>query len=135
MAKHRSLDHALGLAPELEEFIQRGRPLANDEKELLATKSHAGTPTLNLIHEVPTDIAPTDVTPDSQPESLRPVRESDSNPAPPALVPLTTRLQPDTAEALRRVHLENKLKRIQPDSQQAIVEHALREWLMRNGFL
>lgn len=51
------------------------------------------------------------------------------------LVPLTTRLQPKTADALRRAYLEQKLTRRQPDTQQEIVEAALQGWLRKEGFL
>lgn len=50
------------------------------------------------------------------------------------LVPLTTRLQPRTADALRRACLEQKLARKTPNSQQEIVELALAQWLEQNGF-
>ena len=51
------------------------------------------------------------------------------------LVPLTTRIQPATANALRRAFLEQKLRHSKPDTQQDIVEEALTAWLSRNGFL
>jgi hypothetical protein len=54
---------------------------------------------------------------------------------PPLLVSLTTRLSPGTAEALRRAALEQKLRRRRPQTQQEIVEAAVRGWLTANGFL
>ena len=51
------------------------------------------------------------------------------------LVPLTTRIQPATANALRRAFLEQKLSHAKPDTQRDIVEEALTAWLSRNGFL
>jgi hypothetical protein len=54
---------------------------------------------------------------------------------PPLLVSLTTRLSPATAEALRRAVLEQKLQRQRPQTQQEIVEAAVRGWLTANGFL
>jgi hypothetical protein len=54
---------------------------------------------------------------------------------PPLLVSLTTRLSPAIAEALRRAALEQKLKRRRPQTQQEIVEAAVRGWLTTNGFL
>jgi hypothetical protein len=50
-------------------------------------------------------------------------------------MPLTTRLQPRTANALRRAYLEQKLARREPATQQEIVEAALQAWLTLNGFL
>lgn len=51
------------------------------------------------------------------------------------LVPLTTRLQPRTAEALRRACLEQKLACRTPNTQQEIVELALDRWLNEHQFL
>jgi hypothetical protein len=51
------------------------------------------------------------------------------------LVPLTTRIRPETANALKRVCLEQKLSRRRPDSAQEIVDLALSHWLAQNGFL
>lgn len=51
------------------------------------------------------------------------------------LVPLTTRLRPSTAEALRRACLEQRLQGQRPASQQEIIEEATSSWLRRNGFL
>lgn len=62
-------------------------------------------------------------------------RIAEHNEAPPVLVPLTTRLMPATAEALRRAHLEQKLRRATPSTQQEIVEAAVTEWLRAHDFL
>ncbi len=51
------------------------------------------------------------------------------------LVPLTTRLQHKTAQALRRAYLEQRLRHMKPDTQQEIVEEALLDWLERNDYL
>ncbi len=51
------------------------------------------------------------------------------------LVPVTIRLPHRTAQALRRAHLEQRLKHAKPDTQQEIVEEALGDWLSRLGFL
>jgi hypothetical protein len=51
------------------------------------------------------------------------------------LVPLTTRLQTPTADALRRAYLERKLRGESPHTQQEIVEEALQIWLRKEGFL
>lgn len=49
-------------------------------------------------------------------------------------VPLTTRLQPGTAHALRRAHLEQRLNGLLPATQQEIVEAAVYEWLRQHGY-
>lgn len=51
------------------------------------------------------------------------------------LAPLTTRIQPETADALKRAYLEQKLRRRRPATQQEIIETALSDWLARNGYL
>ncbi len=51
------------------------------------------------------------------------------------LVPVTVRVPHRMAQALRRAHLEQRLKHAKPDTQQEIVEEALGDWLIRQGFL
>lgn len=50
-------------------------------------------------------------------------------------VPITTKLQYATVQALRRAYLEQKLSHSSPDTQQEIVEVAVQEWLKKHGFL
>lgn len=51
------------------------------------------------------------------------------------LAPLTTRLQPTTAAALKRAGLEQRLRGAQPATVQEIAEVAITEWLIDNGYL
>lgn len=51
------------------------------------------------------------------------------------LAPLTTRLQPATAAALKRAGLEQRLRGAQPATVQEIAEVAITEWLIDNGYL
>ncbi len=51
------------------------------------------------------------------------------------LIPLTTRLHPDTALALKRASLEQRLRGFSPATVQEIVEIAVSEWLEQNSFL
>lgn len=51
------------------------------------------------------------------------------------LVPLTTRLSPSTAAALKRAGLEQKLYGRQPGTVQEIAEEAIRAWLTTEGYL
>lgn len=51
------------------------------------------------------------------------------------LVPLTTRLQPKTAMALKRAGLEQKLRGRKPSTVQEIVEEAVQQWLDDTGYL
>lgn len=51
------------------------------------------------------------------------------------LVPLTTRLSPSTAAALKRAGLEQKLYGRQPSTVQEIAEVAIQNWLQENGYV
>ena len=51
------------------------------------------------------------------------------------LVPISTRLRPDIAHALRRASLERKLNRQSQNTVQQIVESALDHWLRDHGYL
>ena len=50
-------------------------------------------------------------------------------------IPLTTKLQPSTAAALKRAGLEQRLAGATPATVQEIVEIAVADWLAKNGFL
>ena len=51
------------------------------------------------------------------------------------LIPVTVRLRPEIAAALKRASLERQLAGTEPHTQQEVVEQALRPWLIREGFL
>jgi hypothetical protein len=134
MTERRSLANAMQLTPDKMVFI-RGQQTA-------------------LSADVPTDTVPPPQRPDSTPrhaitkEPRRPKRpqvrsqprerkedEAALTMIDVLLVPLTTRLQPKTANALRRAYLEQKLRRRLPATQQEIVETALSEWLRHHGYM
>jgi len=48
------------------------------------------------------------------------------------LIPITVRLSPEIAGALKRISLERQLARADYFSQQEIVERALKAWLQQN---
>jgi len=48
---------------------------------------------------------------------------------------VTLRLRTSVADALRRAAIERSLEYTEPFSQQAIVEAAVRNWLLREGYL
>ncbi len=50
-------------------------------------------------------------------------------------VPLTARIRPELASALKRASLERQLEGIRPNSVQDILEAALEPWLRANGYL
>jgi len=53
------------------------------------------------------------------------------NPYPIGLIPITVRLSPEIAGALKRISLERQLARADYFSQQEIVERALKAWLQQ----
>ena len=52
---------------------------------------------------------------------------------PVGLIPITVRLSPEIAGALKRISLERQLARADYFSQQEIVERALKAWLQQNA--
>ena len=50
-------------------------------------------------------------------------------------VPLTTRIRPDIAQALKRASLERQLAGVMPNTVQDILEQALEPWLKDLGYL
>lgn len=67
--------------------------------------------------------------------SHRPCVATEHSQRPEPLRSVTLRLHASTAEALRRASIQRSLDYIEPFSQQAIVEAALRRWLEDAGFL
>ena len=55
-----------------------------------------------------------------------------NNTFPVGLIPITVRLSPEIAGALKRISLERQLARADYFSQQEIVERALKAWLQQN---
>jgi hypothetical protein len=51
------------------------------------------------------------------------------------MISVTTRFEQQTADALRRAHLEQKLKNIAPATQQEIIEIAVQTWLKDHDYL
>ena len=54
---------------------------------------------------------------------------------PVGLIPVTVRLRPEIAAALKRASLERQLAGDEPNTQQEIVEQALQPWLRSEGVL
>lgn len=145
MAERRGMGEAMTLSPEKMAFIKGGfAPGKPAEPEVPLSKSvveppppTAATVTSEPITETTTATAP------GRSRPRRPVPKSDQRQVEPIgegfygqiLVPLTTRLQPRTADALRRACLEQKLARKTPNTHQEIVEIALSQWLQDHNFL
>ncbi len=54
---------------------------------------------------------------------------------PVGLIPVTVRLRPEVAAALKRASLERQLSGAKPNTQQEIVEQSLKPWLKKEGVL
>ena len=151
MGKHRSLNEAIDVDTEVQQFIEQGRPAEHSKaaneavesprRERRRRRADQGSPD----HEPPDSdsLAPTagDVV-DTSPKrrksrkSSRSMRESQAVDAVgEMLVPLTTRIRKSTSNALTRAYLEQKLAGELPATQQAIVEEALQAWLKSHRLL
>jgi hypothetical protein len=68
--------------------------------------------------------------------SARPIRRGRPTPLlPVGLIPVTVRLRPEVASALKRASLERQLAGIEIHTQQELVEEALLPWLRTEGVL
>jgi len=130
MAKRRSVADALELTPQKVAFITKGTGPAEAITVQPGEIANPQSAELRRPCEDP------EIRPDSPVQ-----RKRAPEAAPPAallphlLVPLNTRLQPETAHALRRAYLEQKLRGQRAATQQKIVEEALQGWLKRHGLL
>ena len=76
------------------------------------------------------------VTQERKPDSTPKLAAGYTQMTPPVgLIPVTVRLSPEIAGALRRASLERQLARAEYFSQQEIVERCLRVWLHEHGHL
>lgn len=138
MAERRSLGAALDLSPEKRAFIQSGTPTVQPLKETVQIP--AANAALEPV-EAPTVEQEQKERPQRRSRSRRQVRAPLPYGDEPLLgianllVPLTTRLQPTTAAALKRAGLEQKLRGQTPSTVQEIAEEAIQEWLRDYGFL
>ena len=71
-------------------------------------------------------------TPVAEPTSTSTALPASNNAFPVGLIPITVRLSPEIAGALKRISLERQLARADYFSQQEIVERALKAWLQQN---
>ena len=152
MNSRRSLNDALQLNAEKLAFIN------GDSNDALITElgpsqavdrgRQSGTkPTLQSTHPVSDTAMPMTATPvrprkrvakpsnPSQATSKSPPTDAIGMALANVLIPLTTRLQPDTALALKRASLEQRLRGSEPATVQEIVEEAVSQWLQTHGYL
>ena len=103
------------------------------ERRTLTTAIHSVP---NADPEVVRAFVTQDKTPDPavvEPPVTRPPLTAGFQPV--GLIPITVRLRPEIAGALKRASLERQLARSEFFSQQEIVERALAAWLRENGCL
>jgi len=132
MTERRSIGEALATLPaEARGFIQGNAKPANPTKTSsikVELASSPGEPSEAVDQERRSSPRRTRTRTSSSPRARVEVPESWK-------VPITTKLQYGTVQALRRAYLEQKLNHATPDTQQEIVEFAVQDWLKRNGFL
>ena len=68
-------------------------------------------------------------------DELRRKRKGKKSPVPVGLIPVTVRLKPEIAAALKRASLERQLSGEEVYTQQDLVELALEPWLRSEGYL
>lgn len=139
MNDRRSMGSALKLTPQVSKigpealaFIKSGVP---------AKEPNPHVQTVELKTETVTAPASVDTAAEVVPESKEPkAKRAQKAQAPRYLtnriaVSITTRLEQRTADALRRAHLEQKLKNVRPATQQEIMKLAVQGRLKENGYL
>ncbi len=145
MAERRSIDEALTLPAEAVAFIHGNQAIKTAEADASRGSAKAGRKPGPASEETqePEDSSRNTEQPKKRVGRRRRTQQvektADSQAEPglvgQLLVPVTTRLRPKTAEALRRACLEQKLSGRRPHTQQDIIEAAAQAWLRENGFL
>lgn len=137
MAERRAMGEALAISPEKMAFIEKGSVGTKNEPPPVR-RPEVAIP-VGVVAEVHTQESPEASPRRSRRRPAASERRSTPQEDRPfigqILIPLTTRLQPDTANALRRACLEQKLAGRQPATQQEIVEAAVRAWLADEDYL
>jgi len=137
MGNRKSLSAALELSPEKMAFIRGEATASAREPE----SAHVSSP--QPAQEQPLSALPEPAS--TKPSGGKTVRKKVAHLLSPEdesivwipnmLVPLTTRLQPTTAAALKRAGLEQKLRGQSPGTVQEIAEAAIQSWLRDCGYL
>ncbi len=135
MTPRRSLGNALELTADKLAFIQQGSPSAVQERGGEGRDRERGNevdssrPEVSTMKSLDRDRTTAVETPWSASPETRPSLIGG------VLVPVTTRVRLETANALRRAYLEQKLAQRTPATQQEIIEEALTAWLRQHRFL
>ena len=158
-SKRRTLDTAMDMSDEKMAFIKGGLPsiprsegkpmhvesqiesTASQETKVDSKYSASISKSHNGEEEPNEEISAASTVPISRRSRVRSSRRELANPdecmpgMANLLIPLTTRLTPPTATALKRAGLEQKLYGRKPSTLQEIVEVAIKLWLDSEGYL
>lgn len=152
MTQRRSLTDALELTPEKVAFIN-GSPGDRTTPAVAPDSSPSIVPAMEKVQEtVPAEgsnptinIALEPARRQRRPNSATAHSTATINKSPEnhgagmtlgnVLVPLTTRLRPETALALKRASLEQRLRGLSPATVQEIVAQSVTRWLQSQGYL
>lgn len=137
MAERRSLGQAI-LSPDKLAFIQSGLPPEPPAKTSSVVSAVPETSEEDETAESSSEPARRPTSRSRGPRRAKPVEPSlqpDYFGLANVLVPLTTRLRPTTAAALKRAGLEQRLRGQEPATVQEIAEEAITEWLREAGYL
>lgn len=145
MANRRSLGEAMTLSPETKAFIQGAKvspaePVVAKNLAVVEPEPDSIPPQVAVEEPTPSEPVRTPVRSQTRRIRERAGRETASIPISgfgqsQLMAPLTTRLQPATAAALKRAGLEQRLRGQEPATVQEIVEIAVHDWLTDHGYL
>lgn len=128
MSKRRPLTAGVNVVPDADpeavrKFVTQERsPQPEKESE----------PELSVVAPTPQVTS----TPTSAEQTPKPKKAKRSKAVTPVgLIPVTVRLRPDIAGALKRASLERQLAGEEPHTQQDLVELALEPWLQSEGYI
>jgi len=117
----------------IQAFIKSGTPVEPEVVPVKAVPAKPAEPAVELskVSEEPPAIKVKDSKPkwsSMQKAAPQPLHSK-------VMISVTTRFEQRTADALRRAHLEQKLKNIEPGTQQEIIEIAVQAWLRHHDYL
>ena len=128
MSKRRPLTAGVNVVPDADpeavrQFVtQERKPQPEKESE----------PELSVVTPTPQATA-TPAPAEQTPKPKKAKRAKSVTPV--GLIPVTVRLRPDIAGALKRASLERQLAGEEPHTQQDLVELALEPWLQSEGYI
>ena len=122
MSKRRPLTAGVNVVPDadpetIRQFVTQERKPAREPEQELTVVSPTPRPT-----------------PEPETRTSKKAKRSKAV-TPVGLIPVTVRLRPEIAGALKRASLERQLAGEEPNTQQDLVELALEPWLSENGYI